>query len=115
MPGNGTDEGVEEIRRQLMRYRFDPEFHGRGNRVPMRQFALLVGISRQALYHIMARDYRRLSRQSLTRFHAAIAEIERGLRWRRTSRDWVALMKDGSEPPSNARRHENFYHGHPNL
>jgi len=91
-------EQYDDIRRQLLRFRYAPEFRGYGKRVPMVQFAAFAGVTRQLLYHIMTRHYAcGPTPQTAARLRAAIdAVMTHGIRWRRR-RDWIPVTPDGRE------------------
>ena len=77
----------DDIRRTLMRFRFDHEFRGAGGRVPIRIFADFVNVSPQALYKLMAGAHLRYDTRA--RIAAGIAFVlNRGLRWRRKNDIW---------------------------
>ena len=94
------DPNYDDIRRALLRFRFDAKYRGYGNRVPIVQFALFCGVTRQTLYHIMHNNYSLgLTPAVRDRLRRGIALVEQeGLRWRRP-KQWHAFMQDGSPVP----------------
>jgi hypothetical protein len=110
-----------EIKRTLRRFQFDPAFRGNGNRVPLRQFAELCGVSRQTIYDLVRGDRKGIEPSTRDRIMHAIALVtERGLRWKRQAVrkpvverriidpgliEWTAVMPDGSPPPAIPQRH----------
>lgn len=112
-------ECLIEIRRTLNRFRFDPAYRGGGQRVPLRQFADLCGLSRQSLYDIVRNDRKGIEPQTRDRIMAAIALIDRGVRFKRVVVqpavverivhspavvEWQAIMPDGQPAPMIPRR-----------
>jgi hypothetical protein len=83
----------EQIKRMLMRFRFDPEFRGADGRVPIKQFARAVNITPQTLYHFMAGDLH-LRYDTRERVLAGLEAVKRGLRWHRHNNSWVAISPD---------------------
>jgi hypothetical protein len=113
---------LAEIRRWLNKFRFDPNYRGPGQRVPLRQLAELCAVSRQTLYDLIRGDRLGIEPATRDRINAAIVLIDqRGLRWRRkvirqptimkriaftpTIIEWQAVMPDGSRPPPIPQRH----------
>ena len=106
---------LADIRRELMAFQVGAEFRGKANRVPLRQFAQLCGISRQTLYDIARSDRKALEPHTRDAILAAIKLIRQGgLRWKRIAVrkavverrvitpgliEWRAVMPDGSAPP----------------
>lgn len=91
---------LEDMRRELLRFRFDPQYKGPDRRVPALCFAEFVGLSRQTLYALMARS-RMFDLTDGARARIAYGIImvrERGLRWRRRGGHWQPFLPDGSLP-----------------
>lgn len=94
------DPDFEDIRRALLRFRFDTKYRGNGNRVPIVQFAEYCGVTRQTLYHIMHNNYSLgLTPGVRDRLRAGIKLVEKeGLRFRRIEK-WLPFMADGAPAP----------------
>lgn len=106
---------IADIVRHLNKFRFDPAYRGKGKRVPMRQLAVICGVSRQTLYDLVRGDRKGIEPSTRDRILAAIALVtDQGLRWKRTvvrkpvierrlvapgAVEWVPVMPDGSPPP----------------
>jgi hypothetical protein len=113
-------ECMADIRRTLLRFSNDPAFRGSGKRVPLRQFAELVGVSRQTLYDLVRGDRKGLEPSTRDRLQAGIKLVlEGGLRWKRVAIrkpvverrvidpgliEWTAVMPNGDPPPPIRRR-----------
>ena len=113
-------ECLNDIRRILMEFQRDPKFRGNGNRVPLRQFAELCGVSRQTLYDITWSDRKGLEPATRDRIMRAIGiVINDGLRWRRVAVrrakikritlvpaivEWRPVMLTGAPVPNLPRR-----------
>jgi hypothetical protein len=125
---------IDDIKRQLNKFRFDPAYRGNGQRVPLRQLADLCGVSRQTLYDLVRGDRKGIEPHTRERILAAIALVtERGLRWKRTVIrkpvverrliapgliEWMPMMPDGSAVPLILRRQRTpgqARHDHPKL
>jgi len=125
---------LAEIKRELNRFRFDPYFRGRGQRVPLRQFADLCAVSRQTLYDLVRGDRKGIEPATRDRIMAAIALVKNdGLRWQRVVLrkaiverrviapgliDWQPRMPNGEPPPPIKQRQRTpaqARHDHPNL
>jgi hypothetical protein len=77
---------TEEIRRWLLRFRYDPEFRCQ-RRVPLKPLAEFVGLHRDSLYEVMLR--RRASLLVRAKISPAIRAIDDGrLRFRRRGQTW---------------------------
>lgn len=88
-----------DIRRALLRFRFDKEFAA-PNRVPMSAVADLAGLSRQSVHNIAMQEYGGLNPETARRLrHAIDLIIRQGVRWRRKHGAWIGYMPDGSLLP----------------
>jgi len=100
------DMKLEDLRRELLRFRYDAQYKGRDRRVPLQAFAAFVGVSRQTLYELMARrPLFDLTPRTRSRIVQGVAMVlEQGLRWRRRQQVWEPYLPDGSlpMPPANA-------------
>jgi hypothetical protein len=97
--GTLYDMKLEDIRREILRFRFDPAYRGHDNRVPIDAFAKFVGVSRQTLYALMARHQAfDLAPRTRSRIVMGICMVLDGMRWRRREKRWSAIMPDGSLP-----------------
>jgi hypothetical protein len=77
---------TEDIRRWLLRFRFDPEFRGQ-RRVPIKVLAGIAGLHRDSLYEVVLR--KRASLLVRAKLSPAITAIEAGqLRFRRRGQIW---------------------------
>jgi len=95
-----SEQELDAIRRELLRFRYDPEFKGRGNRVSLRHLARLVGLPRSLLYEIMHRQLRFNPSPHLRRRlrYAIDLVLVHGLRWHRhKDRLWHAHMPHGGK------------------
>jgi hypothetical protein len=105
------DIELEDLRRELLRFRFDPQYKGRDRRVPIWGFAGFVGISRVALYKFMSREQEYLRPRTKARILHGLALVRDGMRWRRRNRLWQPFMPDGSLPlPPGERVHDHHPH-----
>jgi transcriptional regulator with XRE-family HTH domain len=110
-----------EIKRTLRRFQFDPAFRGNGNRVPLRQFAELCGVSRQTIYDLVRGDRKGIEPSTRDRILNAIELVtQHGLRWKRIAVrkpvverrvidpgliEWTAVMPNGKPAPPIPQRH----------
>jgi hypothetical protein len=94
------DPSLEDIRRELLKFRFDPAYRGRDQRVPIDAFARFVGVTRQTLYSLMARvQLFDLTAATRLKIGTGIAMVTmKGMRWRRRNGAWAPYMPDGSTP-----------------
>lgn len=94
-------ESYADIRNALLRFRFDKEFHQTNTRVPIRQFAKLASISRQALHDITSQKPTiGLKPETARRIRAALELVlVKGVRWHRRKKQWVAMLPDGTPLP----------------
>lgn len=93
-----------DIRHRLMLLRFDPEFHGEDQRVPIHTLARTVGLSRQSLYKLMNNPEAGLRDGTRERLNHMFNLIDNGMRFVRRNRTWEAKMPDGSDPPGFAMK-----------
>jgi hypothetical protein len=78
---------TEDIRRWLLRFRFDPEFRGQ-RRVPIKVLAEIAGLHRDSLYEVVLR--RRASLLVRAKLSPAVNAIAVGqLRFRRRKQIWT--------------------------
>lgn len=102
MKGHSYSAELEDIRRELMRFQHDPQFKGRGRRVPISGFAELAGVSRQTLYELIKRSRAfRLKPETIARIKVALDRVlVDGIRWRRPCyRNWEMVVPPGVKPP----------------
>lgn len=97
------DDELDNIQRELMRLRFDPQYaHQKeaNRRVDFKGMAGLIGCSRQHLYAVMKQDLRfKPSRHMRDRLLFIIDLIvNKGLRWHHYKKQWRPIMPDDSEP-----------------
>ena len=90
---------LENLRRELLRFRFDAQYRSRATRVTMQGVADMAQVDRQTLYAIMRRHQMfALRADTMARITEVVAMVvDRGLRWRRTGRHWQPYMIDGSK------------------
>lgn len=127
-------ECIEAIKRTLLLFRNDPQFRGKGKRVPLRQFSDLCGVSRVTLYDVMRGERQALEHRTRDRIlHAIALVIHGGLRWQRSYTNpvreirtikkgtisWTPVMPNGDPPPlirrREPRRGKKEKHGYANL
>lgn len=97
-PKNLSDPENANIRRMLLRFRSDPIFHGTDQRVPLVQFAVMCGVTRQTLYSLTKQtsDFV-LMPKTRERLLAGIRMVtEQGVRWRRRGGTWQPFYPDGT-------------------
>jgi hypothetical protein len=102
------DMKLEDMRRELLRFRYDAKYKGYDRRVPLAAFGAFVGVSRQTLYAVMQRsrmfDLLPATRSRLA--HGVMLVVEQGVRWRRRDREWQPFLPDGSLPMPPVKRRE---------
>jgi hypothetical protein len=105
---------LENMRRELMRFRFDAQYRGYDRRVPVAGLAAYCGVTRQTIYALTAR---RIEFSLKPATHARLAHViamvlEKGLRWRRRDRRWEPFLPGGAPLPQRPMKEDKWSRGH---
>lgn len=99
---NKYENDYADIRRELLKFRFDQKYQGRGNRVPIARFAELCSLSRQTLHNLTNENLAvGLLPETAKRIKAALEIVlNQGVRWRRIDQTWCGFFPDGKPLPA---------------